>query len=54
MQPKVQLESLEFCRLAEARQHRLLGLKPSEDQAIEKQQGEFHIFQQTLRAEKRS
>ena len=39
MQPKVQIENLEFCVLSEASQHGLLGLKTSEDQAIEKQQG---------------
>ena len=36
MQPKVQIENLEFCKLSEAGQHGLLGLKTSEDQAIEK------------------
>jgi len=54
MQPKVQIENLEFCRLSEAGQHGLIGLKSSEDQAVEKQQGEFQSFQQTLHSEVRS
>ena len=38
MQPKVQIENLEFCKLSEAGQHGLLGLKSSEDQSVAKQQ----------------
>ena len=45
IQPTVQIENLEVCRLSEAGQHGHIGLKSSEDQAIEKQHGEFHSFQ---------
>jgi hypothetical protein len=54
MQPNMQIEKLEFCRLSEAGQHGLIGLKSSKDQAVEKHQGEFQSFQQTLHSEVRS
>ena len=54
MHPNVQINSLEFCRLSEASQHGLLGLQYSDDLAMDKQQGEFKSFQQTLHSEVRS
>ena len=39
LQPKVGIKNLEFCKMSEASQHGLLGLKSSEDHAMDKQRG---------------
>ena len=54
IQPNVQIENLEICKMSEASQHGLLGLKSSEDQSMQKQWGEFKNFQQNLHSEVRS
>ena len=54
VEAKVDINNLQFCRVSEAGQHGLLGLKSFEDQSIEKQQGESQSFQQSLHSEVRS